>query len=154
MPHDIMPELSTRMLRTMIGCPARFSTITSTFAGAVVPDPKKTGLSRFTPTPARPPDVDIGVPLPQAAARRNRGTSFIIFMTVTSQLVRGKRIARGDLSGFETFPEPPDALRARTMRERFRDNVPLRLPLNAIVADRTGRRQRFLDVAGLENLPV
>src|SRR5262245_54050766 len=58
--------------------------------------------------------------------------------------VGGEGVALADFAGVEAALEPADALRGGAVGEAFWNDAPLRLPLQAVVADRGGRAQRFL----------
>src|SRR6185295_8785820 len=65
---------------------------------------------------------------------------------------RGEGVAGGDLAALEARREPADALLRRAVGERVRNDGPLRLALQPVVADGGRGAERFLDVALLEPL--
>ena len=58
-----------------------------------------------------------------------------------------------EIARLQPASEPADALLARAVRERIGDDIPARLLLQLIVADRCGSLHRCLDIAPLQDLP-
>src|SRR5215470_492253 len=64
-----------------------------------------------------------------------------------------ERVALAGIARIDPSLEPAHALRGAAVGERLRHDAPLRLALEAVVADRRGGVQALLDVTALENLP-
>src|SRR5262245_30572344 len=71
---------------------------------------------------------------------------------VTSHPSLLERVAALELAALEAAPEPLHALLRAAVRERLGHHGPLRLPLDAVVADRSRRCEPLLHVALLEHL--
>src|SRR5262249_61261687 len=69
-----------------------------------------------------------------------------------SELRCRERIALAGIARIDPALEPAHALRGAAVGERLRHDTPGRLALEAVVANRGGGVQAFLDVAGLEDL--
>src|SRR5215475_5345917 len=69
-----------------------------------------------------------------------------------SELRCGERVALAGIARIDPALEPAHALGGAAVRERLRYDTAHRLALQAIVADRGGSVQAFLDVAGLQDL--
>src|SRR5690606_19410252 len=65
---------------------------------------------------------------------------------------RAERVAGLDVALLEAATEPADALLRRTVGEALRSDVAACAALQAVVADRARRRQRFFHVARFEDL--
>src|SRR5262247_3351860 len=69
-----------------------------------------------------------------------------------SELRCRERVALAGIARVDPALEPAYALGGAAVRERLRHDAPHRLALQAIVADRGGGVQAFLDVTGFEDL--
>src|SRR5262249_30481677 len=72
--------------------------------------------------------------------------------SVRSEPGRGERVALTGVAAVDSALEPAHALRRASVGERLGDDTPLRLALQAVVADGGRGVETLLDVAGLEDL--
>src|SRR6267378_7679728 len=67
-----------------------------------------------------------------------------------SKVACAEGVALADIAGLQPDFEPAHALCRRSMRERFRHDIPAGLLLHAVVADRRGGSDAGLDVTWLQ----
>src|SRR5215212_1391567 len=68
------------------------------------------------------------------------------------KLLRAEGIALPQIAALQPDAEPAHALRAAAMRKTVGHDSPLRLALQAVVADRRGGGERLLDILVVDHL--